>query len=55
MARRSGLGKGLGALIPTEVMADGASSLIEVPVASLRPNSFQPRAHFDEELSLIHI
>jgi ParB family chromosome partitioning protein len=49
VARRSGLGKGLGALIPTEVMADAASSLIEVPVANLRPNTFQPRAHFDEE------
>jgi len=49
VARRSGLGKGLGALIPTEVVADAASSLIEVPVASVRPSSFQPRSHFDEE------
>jgi ParB family chromosome partitioning protein len=49
VARRSGLGRGLGALIPTEVMSDQGSSLIEVPIARLRPNSFQPRAHFDEE------
>ena len=31
MARRSGLGKGLGALIPTEVAGDRASALREVP------------------------
>jgi ParB family chromosome partitioning protein len=49
VARRSGLGKGLGALIPTEVVTDTGSSLIEVPLAALRANSFQPRAHFDEE------
>jgi len=49
VARRSGLGRGLGALIPTEVVTDSASSLIEVPVASVKPSSFQPRAHFDEE------
>ena len=53
MARRSGLGKGLGALIPT----DGASGpavetvtdLRQVPVAAVRPNRFQPRQAFDEE------
>ena len=49
MARRSGLGKGLGALIPTEVMADRDSALMEVPVTSIRANTFQPRKHFDEE------
>jgi ParB family chromosome partitioning protein len=30
-------------------VTDVASSLIEVPVSRLRPNSFQPRAHFDED------
>lgn len=49
MARRSGLGKGLGALIPTEVVAERGSSLIEIPIGDIRPNSYQPRAHFDEE------
>ncbi len=49
MARRSGLGRGLGALIPTEVVTDVASSLIEVPVSRLKPSSFQPRGHFDED------
>ena len=49
MARRSGLGRGLGALIPTEVVTDASSSLIEVPVSRVKPNSFQPRGHFDED------
>ena len=49
MARRSGLGKGLGALIPgdTAEVADGV--LREVPIGSITPNTFQPRDHVDEE------
>jgi ParB family chromosome partitioning protein len=49
MARRSGLGKGLGALIPTEVSGFRGSALREVPISSIRPNTLQPRTHFDEE------
>jgi len=49
VARRSGLGKGLGALIPTEVSREGSSMLREVPISSIRPNPLQPRTHFDEE------
>jgi ParB family chromosome partitioning protein len=52
VARRSGLGRGLGALIPPEAADTGGSStsaLREVPVASIRPNPHQPRQHFDEE------
>ncbi|MGA8372217.1 MAG: ParB/RepB/Spo0J family partition protein [Acidimicrobiales bacterium] len=49
MARRSGLGKGLGALIPTEVSGDRSSALREVPIGSIKPNPLQPRSHFDEE------
>ena len=49
MARRSGLGKGLGALIPTEVMGERGSQLQELPVASIEPNRMQPREQFDEE------
>ena len=48
MARRSGLGKGLGALIPAEVR-DRSSALREVPTSSIRPNPLQPRTRFDEE------
>ena len=49
MARR-GLGKGLGALIPSPDgrSDDGANDLREVAVASVRPNRFQPRKAFDE-------
>jgi ParB family transcriptional regulator, chromosome partitioning protein len=49
VARRSGLGKGLGALIPTEVMGERGSSLVEIPIGDVRPSSYQPRKHFDEE------
>lgn len=49
MARRSGLGKGLGALIPTEVVGDRSSALREVPIGSIKPNPLQPRSHFDDE------
>ena len=49
MARRSGLGRGLGALIPTEATGEAGSALRELPIASIRPNQFQPRTHFDEE------
>jgi ParB family chromosome partitioning protein len=50
VARRSGLGRGLGALIPTEVVSDRTSDLAEIPVNAIEPNPAQPRAHFDEEL-----
>ncbi len=49
MARRSGLGKGLGALIPSDVTGERGSALLEVPISRIIPNSFQPRKHFDEE------
>lgn len=54
MARLGGLGKGLGALIPSE-SSDGSGDdtdrarLIEVAIESLSPNPNQPRVHFDEE------
>jgi len=49
VARRSGLGKGLGALIPTDVESDEESALRELPLSSIEPNARQPREHFDEE------
>jgi ParB family chromosome partitioning protein len=49
VARRSGLGKGLGALIPAEVANDRGSILREVSISSIRPNPLQPRTRFDEE------
>ena len=49
MARRSGLGKGLSALIPSESTGESDSLLRVVPISHIRPNAFQPRSHFDEE------
>ena len=49
MARQGGLGRGLGALIPTGVVSNDEVGLQEIPTASIRPNSKQPREHFDEE------
>ena len=51
MARLGGLGKGLGALIPSEVGTIGGDvpRLVDLPVDSISPNPHQPRVHFDEE------
>ncbi len=50
MARRSGLGRGLGALIPSEVAnSDHDASLREVSISQIDPNPLQPRERFDEE------
>jgi ParB family chromosome partitioning protein len=52
VARQSGLGKGLGALIPadvTAVVSGDQPRLEDLPVGSIVPNPNQPRVHFDEE------
>lgn len=53
MARRGGLGKGLGALIPPGTSLDSdvdtGGGLEELPTSAIKPNRFQPRDHFDEE------
>lgn len=49
MSRRSGLGRGLGALIPAETTRSGDSVLRDVPLSFIKPNQFQPRKEFDEE------
>ena len=57
--RQSGLGRGLGALIPEAATmperqrgAVGSelesALLLELPIAAVRPNSYQPRTHFDD-------
>jgi ParB family chromosome partitioning protein len=53
VARRGGLGKGLGALIPpggTEGahVPAAVGGLQEIPVTAIQPNRYQPRRHFDE-------
>ncbi|MGH9069579.1 MAG: ParB/RepB/Spo0J family partition protein [Acidimicrobiales bacterium] len=47
--RRGGLGKGLGALIPTEGVADREAVFRSVPISCIRPNPYQPRSNLDEE------
>jgi ParB family chromosome partitioning protein len=53
VARRGGLGKGLGALIPPGTSLDSETDtgggLEELPTSAIKPNRFQPRGHFDEE------
>jgi len=50
VARRSGLGKGLGALIPNDLTAPSDdATLRELQVSQIEPNQHQPRAQFDEE------
>jgi ParB family chromosome partitioning protein len=53
VARLSGLGKGLGALIPSDASAAAAAGdqprLEDVAVSAIEPNPLQPRLHFDEE------
>jgi ParB family chromosome partitioning protein len=55
VGRRSGLGKGLGALIPANAAetnapeTDAPSSLREVLIEQVVPNPLQPRSYFDEE------
>ena len=48
MSRPSGLGRGLGALIPSDASDDEDATYQRVAVSSIRPNTFQPREHFDE-------
>lgn len=48
MARRSGLGRGLGALIPTEPDTT-ESAFQDIDIVHIVPNPYQPRDRFDEE------
>ena len=52
MARQTGLGRGLGALIPGDGEApraeSGSVAYRELPVGAIDVNPFQPREHFDE-------
>ena len=49
--RRTGLGKGLGALIPTESEEEsaGASGVSEIPLTSIQPNPHQPRLQIRDQ------
>jgi len=47
MNRPSGLGRGLGALIPSA--APGQSGLLDLKLTAVIPNPRQPRGHFDQQ------
>jgi ParB family transcriptional regulator, chromosome partitioning protein len=49
VVRRSGLGKGLGALIPPSAGTSPGSMLRELPLTRIRPNPYQPRHQFGEQ------
>ena len=61
MSRRSGLGKGLAALIPdgasgtdrspgdSNKLAKNESRFLDIPLGDIEPNPFQPRQEFGEE------
>ena len=51
MARASGLGKGLGSLIPSEnqTQSQSGAGVDSIPVSDIKPNPHQPRKYFDEE------
>jgi ParB family chromosome partitioning protein len=51
VSRRSGLGKGIGSLIPTELGtgAEAGGPLVDLPISAIVPNPHQPRNRFDEE------
>lgn len=52
MTKKSGLGRGLGALFPTEPSEEQSPGLIEADVGEISPNPRQPRSNFDQaELS----
>lgn len=49
MARKSGLGKGLEALIPGDSLTAGQDSVLQVPVERIVPNPQQPRLEMNED------
>jgi ParB family chromosome partitioning protein len=49
VARLSGLGKGLSALIPDDGGTSTGGAFQEIPIRSVKPNSHQPRVAFDED------
>jgi ParB family chromosome partitioning protein len=48
MARR-GLGKGLDALIPTEIASAASEGAQQIPISQIMPNPSQPRGEMDDE------
>lgn len=53
MSRRSGLGRGISSLIPSDLAVDEEAvierTFADLPIEAIEPNPYQPRRHFDEE------
>jgi ParB family transcriptional regulator, chromosome partitioning protein len=47
--RKTGLGRGLGSLIPEGEQSAASASFQDVPIGLISPNPYQPRRAFDEE------
>ena len=50
MKKASGLGRGLGALIPEAASAAGAvrAGALEIPISKIKANAYQPRSTFNQ-------
>jgi ParB family transcriptional regulator, chromosome partitioning protein len=48
MARKTGLGRGLDSLIPTQEISQTAQGIQHVPIGDISPNPRQPRSYFDD-------
>ena len=49
MNRRSGLGKGLSSLIPSDTESNDTGKMAEIPISAIQANEYQPRSRFEEE------
>lgn len=49
MNRRSGLGKGLSSLIPSDSESSETGKMAEIPISAIQANEYQPRSRFEEE------
>jgi len=47
--KKQALGRGLSALIDTDIKPDGGSSINEIDISKIHPNPNQPRTYFDPE------
>lgn len=49
MAKKMGLGKGIGSLFPDDTVQDIENGIVELKLTQVEPNKKQPRKKFDEE------
>lgn len=49
MAKKMGLGKGIGSLFPNDLPEESVDSVVELNITQVEPNKNQPRKSFDDE------